>query len=251
MAVGFHVPIPKTLQQTTLGLSIALLTGLAWLVVWFTGAPGHSLVHAGHVQAFGTWGQAATLFIAGWAVMTVAMMLPTMIPILSTLGTLASARPDRVVLLLLAGVGYLSIWIALGGLAYTGALGLHALTAAYEIPIRGAPLLLVLAGAFQFSSLKYRCLDKCRSPFTFVLGYWRGERQRWQALRLGAGHGLYCVGCCWALMLLMFAVGSGHFLWMLVLGIVMGVEKNMPWGRRLSAPLGVVLVVAGVAMWQV
>ncbi len=65
---------------------------------------------------------------------------------------------------------------------------------------------------------------------------------------LGIHHGLFCVGCCWTLMLLMFAVGVGNFGWMLTLGAVMAIEKNMPWGRRLSAPLGVVLLAWGLAL---
>jgi predicted metal-binding membrane protein len=72
--------------------------------------------------------------------------------------------------------------------------------------------------------------------------HWRGPAPRWRAFRLGAAHGLFCVGCCWALMLLMFAFGMGNLGWMLVLAAVMAVEKNVRWGRRISAPLGVVLL---------
>ena len=101
---------------------------------------------------------------------------------------------------------------------------------------------LILAGAFQFTALKYRCLEKCRAPLSFITSHWRGGREALQAFRLGVDHGLFCVGCCWALMLLMFAVGTGNVGWMLALGAVMALEKNMPWGRRLSAPLGVGLL---------
>ena len=104
------------------------------------------------------------------------------------------------------------------------------------------------AGVYQFTPLKYRCLDKCRSPLSFVMGHWRGGNEPAQALRLGAHHGLFCVGCCWSLMLLMFAVGIGSIGWMLLLGTVMAVEKNMPWGHKLSAPLGIALVAWGVAL---
>jgi predicted metal-binding membrane protein len=113
----------------------------------------------------------------------------------------------------------------------------------------GGSLLLIVAGLYQFTPLKYRCLDKCRSPLSFVLGYWQGGAARASnAFRLGVHHGLFCVGCCWALMLLMFAVGTGNVVWMLMLGTVMAVEKNVSWGRRLSAPLGVLLVISGFAM---
>ena len=109
---------------------------------------------------------------------------------------------------------------------------------------------MALAGLFQFSELKYRCLDKCRTPLSFVIERWRGRAERWNALRLGLHHGLFCLGCCWALMLLMFVVGAGSVGWMLVLGAVMAVEKNLPWGRRLAVPLGIILLVwAGVVAY--
>jgi predicted metal-binding membrane protein len=72
--------------------------------------------------------------------------------------------------------------------------------------------------------------------------HWRGRQEQMHAFLLGAHHGLFCLGCCWSLMLLMFAVGSGNIAWMLLLGAVMGVEKNMPWGRQISKPLGIVLL---------
>jgi predicted metal-binding membrane protein len=75
---------------------------------------------------------------------------------------------------------------------------------------------------------------------------WRGVDERWQSFRLGLDHGVFCVGCCWALMLLMFVAGTGSLAWMLALGAIMAVEKNAPWGRRISAPLGAVLLAAGV-----
>jgi predicted metal-binding membrane protein len=99
-------------------------------------------------------------------------------------------------------------------------------------------LVLGAAGAFQFSALKYHCLDKCRTPLSFVIEHWRGTAARRQALLLGVHHGLFCVGCCWAIMLLLFVVGTGSVGWMLALGAVMAIEKNAPWGRRLSTPLG-------------
>src|SRR3712207_205484 len=109
-------------------------------------------------------------------------------------------------------------------------------------------LLLVLAGVYQFSPWKYRCLDACRSPLSFITAHWRGYAERRQAFRLGANHGLFCVGCCWSLMVVMFAVGAGNLGWMLLLGAVMAIEKNTAWGRRVAAPLGVVLLGWGLGL---
>jgi predicted metal-binding membrane protein len=106
----------------------------------------------------------------------------------------------------------------------------------------------LLAGVYQFTPLKYKCLDKCRSPLSFVMEHWHGKRGEQEAFGLGVHHGLFCVGCCWSLMLLMFAVGVGNLAWMLALASVMAVEKNVSWGRRLSVPLGVVLIASAVAL---
>src|SRR5260370_12253194 len=112
-----------------------------------------------------------------------------------------------------------------------------------NVRVIGAAIL-AIAGVYQFTELKYRCLDKCRAPLGFVIVHWRGARQRRQALFLGVRHGAFCIGCCWCLMLLMFAVGSANIGWMLALGAAMAAEKNLPAGRRLAAPLGAVLLVA-------
>ncbi len=101
---------------------------------------------------------------------------------------------------------------------------------------------------FQFSALKYRCLDACQSPFVFVAARWHGRAPRREALRLGAAHGAFCVGCCWALMLVTFVVGMGSLGWMLALAAAMAAEKNLPWGRRLRAPLGIGLMLAAAAI---
>jgi predicted metal-binding membrane protein len=101
---------------------------------------------------------------------------------------------------------------------------------------------------YQFSALKYRCLDKCRAPLGFLVEHWRGARDAWQALSLGGKHGAFCVGCCWAMMLLMFVVDTADIGWMLALGAVMAAEKNLLAGAggRLAAPVGAVLLLAAL-----
>ena len=107
---------------------------------------------------------------------------------------------------------------------------------------------LALAGAFQFSSLKYRCLERCRTTFGFVAERWRGVAPSRAALRIGLDHGAFCVGCCWALMLVMFVVGVGRLGWMLALAAVMAAEKNLAWGRHLRTPLGIALIAWAMAI---
>ena len=91
-------------------------------------------------------------------------------------------------------------------------------------------------------------MTRAREPDrTGVVERWRAERPRREAFTLGVAHGLFCIGCCWSMMLVMFGLGLGSLLWMLALGTVMAIEKNAPWGRRVGRPLGVLLVVAAIA----
>lgn len=237
--------------------------GLAWLLLWlWERAPWGRYLHQGSLCGFVPtegWTDALAqggLYAGGWVLMTTAMMLPSTLPLLAAFRRLTGQRADRDRLLGLVVGGYLGVWLGYGLLAHFADTLLHVLlrqSALLQLNlwVLGA-IPLLLAGLFQFSSLKHRCLDRCRAPVGFVLEHWRGGPPARQALALGAHHGLFCVGCCWALMLLMFAVGSGNFAWMLALGAVMAVEKNLPWGTRLSAPLGIVLIAwaAGIALQQ-
>lgn len=235
---------------------LASLVTLAWITLWiWERSPyGRYLSHAelGGIDLAGGLPPLllqAALYVAGWLLMTAAMMLPTTLPLLEIFRRATQQRSDRTRLLILLILGYLGVWLAFGVAAHVFDLGLHrgfessAWLQANRWAFGAGPLL--VAGAFQFSSLKYRCLDKCRAPLGFVARHWRGGNPARQALLLGAHHGLFCVGCCWALMLLMFAVGTGNVGWMLLLGAVMAIEKNATWGSRLSAPLGAVLLAWG------
>jgi predicted metal-binding membrane protein len=192
------------------------------------------------------------VFVAAWTLMTVAMMLPTSLPLILLFQRLIRQRSDRLQLLGLLIGGYIGIWVVFGALAHFADLFVHLAVDRFPWLEANAWLIsamtLGLAGLYQFTPLKYKCLEQCRSPLTFITRHWRGRHERAQSFGLGVHHGLFCVGCCWALMLLMFAVGAGNIAWMLMLGTVMAVEKNLPWGRRLSAPLGITLLAAGVVV---
>lgn len=192
----------------------------------------------------------ALIHTAGWVLMTAAMMLPTTLPLLDQFQRMTARRPDSSQLLLRVIAGYLGAWTLFGLFAH--GLNWLVLESFSRLPWIGfhawvlGTAVIAGAGVFQFSALKHRCLDKCRTPLSFIMEHWSGRAHGRQALLLGAHHGAFCVGCCWALMLLMFVVGTGSIAWMLVLGTVMAIEKNMPWGRRLSTPLGVILLVVAV-----
>ncbi len=231
---------------------------LAWLalILWgrspYAGYLSHKELHGQELSGNANAAGVALLFVLGWTAMTVAMMLPTSLPLFDLFQRLVRRRPDASRLTALLIAGYVTVWSAFGVVAHTGDRFIHlgvdhiGWLAANPQVIPAA--VLVLAGVYQFTPLKYMCLDKCRSPLSFITEHWHGRRERAEAFKLGLHHGLFCVGCCWSLMLLMLAVGTGNIGWMLGLGAVMAIEKNMPWGRRLSAPLGVLLLAAGFAL---
>jgi predicted metal-binding membrane protein len=242
---------PAAVERYAVVIVVGLLAFAAWIALWFSGSYG--LHHLHHLSAATiSTARFQLFFVASWTVMTLAMMLPSSLPVLAILHVIARERSDRLLLVTLTVLGYLIVWISFGFLVLNGYGSWQRLQAfspwfAARVPA-GAPLLLLLAGAFQFSSLKYKCLEKCRSPFSFVIGHWQGSRQRWQAFRLGIDQGIFCVGCCWALMLLMFVVGAGSLVWMLILALTMAIEKNVRWGRHLSAPVGAALLAWGVIL---
>jgi len=232
-----------------------VLTGTAWLALflWEQSPYGRYLDHPRWTDT----GLAATLcstlpagdvvlpalpYAGGWLLMTAAMMLPTALPLFRLFDRMVQPRPDHAALMTLLVAGYLLVWAGFGVAAHLLDAAVHAGARQSEwLMLNGWAIgtaMLAGAGLFQFSRLKYHCLDKCRTPYGFIAGRWQGPQPWRSALRLGLDHGLYCVGCCWAIMLLMFVVGTGNVGWMLGLGAIMAVEKNMPWGRHLSRPLG-------------
>ncbi|MEX0800946.1 MAG: DUF2182 domain-containing protein [Dehalococcoidia bacterium] len=249
------------LQDNKLFAGLLLgLVALAWAILWLWGrSPYERFLDHGELAdvEIGLGGDAALFalaFVAGWTLMTFAMMLPTSLPLLRMFRRMTLRRPNGIRLVALVVAGYVAVWAAFGVAAHLGDWTLH------QVVVENVTWLdrhawvigagtLALAGAYQFSPLKYMCLEKCRSPLSFITENWRGGDEHRSALRLGLRHGLFCVGCCWSLMLLMFALGVGNVGWMLALGAVMAIEKNMPWGRQLSAPLGLALIVlAGVIL---
>jgi predicted metal-binding membrane protein len=132
--------------------------------------------------------------------MLTAMMLPTTLPLLDIFRRLTARRADRRQLMALVIAGYLAVWLVFGIVAHLadwGVLFLERRTdwLAANAWVIGAAVL-AIGGLYQFSALKYRCLDKCRAPLGFVISHWHGAREKWQALLLGGRHGAFCVGCC-------------------------------------------------------
>ncbi len=186
------------------------------------------------------------LSLLAWQAMTAAMMLPSSLPLIRLFAQ-ASASQSRPRAAMAGFIGgYAVVWTAFGAVAFAADALVHAVIEArpwlhaHEWLIGG--VVLALAGAFQFTSLKEACLRECRHPGAFLLRHY--ARGGGGGFRLGARHGAFCVGCCWALMLVMFAVGVANLVWMGVLTALMVYEKTRPLGARSVPVTGVALLAA-------
>jgi len=234
---------------------LAGITALAWAYVgylaWDMGRMDMSMDMAmPHMQ---TWGVLDLgLLCVMWAVMMVAMMVPSAAPMLLMFTTINRRRrtqqPYVPTTIFLAG--YLLVWTGFSVLAMLAQWGLHSTALLSSMMVSTSPLLggfvLLVAGSFQWTPLKYTCLTRCRSPLGFLMTDWReGHRG---ALIMGLRHGMYCVGCCWFLMALLFVAGVMNLLWVAAIAAFVLVEKVVPRGDLVGRIAGGGLVVAGLVM---
>jgi predicted metal-binding membrane protein len=239
------------------GLWLAFYGGIiaAWVALFMmvraSPAAGFGAVPEGFWASLCLAAEAASFpaLAAMWGLMAAAMMMPTFAPALATFRDLAAtgATDDRAAGALVGG--YLAVW---GGAALLGAAAQRGLSEAGLIAPDGSSLsgwltalLLVVAGAYQFSALKAACLARCRMPLAFFLERWRPGAPA--AARMGVELGLLCLGCCWALMALAFVGGTMNLMWMGAATLFMALEKLPEIGRPLTAPAGIALIAAGLA----
>ena len=247
---------PAALAATRVrGVPLPLVAAMAaaWAAAIAAEATGASAVlHHDQVLSHGppsAW--AIVGFLAAWQVMVAAMMLPSSLPLVRMFAAASARAPagGRAMAAFLGG--YTLVWTAFGAVAFAGDLALHTAVNAssflsdHEWAIAGS--VIALAGLFQFTPLKDACLDKCRHPASFMVRHYRrGTRG---GFALGSRHGLFCVGCCWALMLVMFALGATSLILMALLTALMVHEKTRPAGRRAVPVTGVTLLaVASVVL---
>ncbi|MGQ0520056.1 MAG: DUF2182 domain-containing protein [Actinomycetota bacterium] len=172
-------------------------------------------------------------FVVAWVAMMTAMMFPAISPVVR-LYSLAAAR-RRVAPLPFFVSAYLAVWSALAVPAYVAWRSLDApIAAGAAWAGRLAGGVLVAAAMWQLTPLKSVCLRHCRSPLTFFMQYGGGAAHRLGAFRMGAAHGLFCVGCCWLLMAVLVAMGTMNLVWMAVLAGLIFLEKNAPAGERIA-----------------
>ena len=237
---------------------LGALVAVAWL---YLGRPAAGIppehMPAGMTMAMpamATWTVTELLaLVAMWIVMMVAMMVPSTAPIVLMFTALERKQPvgaspvGRAGLFLL---GYLCVWTVFSVAAAAAQWALHAVALMSPMMTTTSPLLggllLIAAGAFQWTPLKRACLATCRSPIGFLLGEWRdGPRG---AIVMGLRHGAICLGCCWLLMALLFVAGVMNLLWVAVIAAFVLVEKAFPRGEAIARGAGVLLVVAGLLM---
>jgi predicted metal-binding membrane protein len=231
-----------TAVRARIGL-VALLVALAAIAWWSTGNR-----MAGMDAGPGTPLGALGWFLGVWVVMMAAMMLPSVAPTVALYERMARRRWSGASLLFAAA--YLVVWSAAGLLAYgTFELGRSALGHQLGWHSGGqwvAGGILVVAAAYELTPLKHACLARCRSPLGFLLGSWRDGRLG--AIEMGARHGAWCLGCCWALMAALFALGVMSLTWMAIVAALITAEKTLPWGRALTYGIAVLLLATGIAV---
>ncbi|MFN8464078.1 MAG: DUF2182 domain-containing protein [Caldilineaceae bacterium] len=227
--------------------SSAVVVGMvpaAWvvLVAWAMSPYAEWLDHAEMAHMPAPASLRLIVFTFGWALMVVAMMLPATLLLLRRCAgdqTFAINRLGPVIL------AYLVVWIVFGSLAFWGDSLLHELVE--QTPSIGrfiAPGVLLLAGAYQLTPMKWACLSRCRFEGAVLPLAQASPRRLWA---IGLRHGLFCLGSCWSLMLLMFAAGGVNLVWMLVLGLLMTVERISSRGVYLARLAGMLMVVWSVA----
>lgn len=186
-------------------------------------------------------------FVAAWLAMLTAMMLPAITPVLKLYARAAAA--GRVAPLPFFIAGYLVVWTTLSLPGYVAWRTLmDPVAEARPWAGRLAGIALLVAAIWQLTPLMSRCLRHCRSPISFFLRFGANVASPVGALRMGSTHGLFCVGCCWALMAVLVAMGTMSLAWMAALAVLILIEKNAPWGERAATAAAGVFAVVGALL---
>jgi predicted metal-binding membrane protein len=182
-------------------------------------------------------------FLVAWIVMMAAMMIPSSAPMFLLYRLSASDAPHGELRTLAFGAGYLLVWAVVGVIVLVAQRVLDAVVSPELRPI-GVAAVLLAAGAYQFTPLKATCLRACQTPADFLVRHWRTGTLG--ALRLGLDHGLYCLGCCWALMAVLVAAGGMGLAWVALIALIVLIEKLIPRATHFSRAVGVAFVLGAV-----
>jgi predicted metal-binding membrane protein len=220
-------------------VALLVIAGACW---WWATA-NMAGMNSGPWSALGSPGW----FLGTWTVMMAAMMFPSVAPTVALYARMTRTRSPS--LPALFTTGYLLVWVLSGGLALVVADSVGAIAGgalAWDRSGRAVTVaVLLIAALYEFSPLKDACLGRCRSPLGFLLGSWRPGRHG--ALLMGARLGAWCLGCCWALMTALFALGVMNIGWMAAVSVLIALEKLLPWRRAATVVTAAVLV--GIAVF--
>ena len=223
---------------------LLLLAAVAWARVLLVPMGADDMAGMGMVMT-PTVGDGVA-YVTAWTIMMAAMMLPSALPMIGLYAATQrnASSGGRVVAVTLFTSTYLALWALTGLPIYLGSVALGALT--QKALAYGVAGTLVVAGLFQISPLKQTCLRHCRSPLGFLFGYWRPG---WRGgLEIGWAHARYCLGCCWALMVVLVVAGAMGLPWVLLIAAVVAAEKLVPRGDRVPYVIGAILILLGVAV---
>ena len=243
-------------DRTLVVLSIFAMCALAWAYLIYLAAGMPSMASGATPMSMAIpsdhdWALAdfAAMFLM-WSVMMIAMMLPSATPMILLYEKINQKRESqgraREAIALFIG-GYLLVWIGFSVLATMLNWALHTGGSLTTMMGRATPTMagaaLLGAGIYQWTSLKYACLTHCRSPVGFLMAHWRTGQ--WGTVHMGIHHGLYCLGCCWLLMALLFVLGVMNLLWIAALTVLVLAEKVIPRGHLLSRISGLFMITWG------
>ncbi len=239
------------LERRATFTTVAILLGLAGTAWWFTlgNVRGMASITQGvaHVGTAMPFDMSAILFMTMWVTMMVAMMFPTVAPIVLLHRMVVRRRGEGAAPTVAFVSGYLVLWASVGVVPLVALVAFREIAHGSEWIDRSGGAVLVLAGAYQFTRWKETCLRACRSPLTFLATHDFG-RGRVGAFRAGVSHGLYCLGCCWALMAVLFVVGLMNLTWMAAIAAVFVAEKNWRHGVGLTKLVGTAVLCFGIAV---
>lgn len=231
-------PLSRPLATAIIATLLACAAA-AWLI---------TINQAGSMGMGGIAVMGAGLFLITWLVMMVAMMFPSVAPMTLAFASVTRSRGQGVLPTVVFVLGYLLVWTAAGlvPLGVLAALNQIWMTPPSWLPRVGGAVI-ILAGIYQFTPLKDACLRACRSPLGFILSHNFGAGPR-AAIQAGASHGLYCLGCCWALMAVLAVLGLMNIAWMALFAVVFFVEKNVRRGDLLPRVVGAACVAGGLVV---
>lgn len=248
-------------DRTVVAVSLVAVTALAWTYLLYLASRMGGMEMGGMEMStnmalpqMDAWGPVELLLtFVMWSVMMVAMMIPSAVPLILVFTKINRTRREREDSALPTATfvsGYLLVWTGLSALATLMQWGLHDAGLLSPMMKSSSSLvsgtLLIAAGVYQWTPWKRACLIHCRSPLHFIISEWRSGALG--ALRMGSRHGVYCVGCCWALMAVLFVAGIMNLLWVAAVAVFVLAEKLVPRGELIGRAAGIVLVIIGLGV---